>query len=259
MSKILVIVEGKSKEPLLFKKLFHVYDPSANIRIISYETNIYELYRQLFKDNEEDSRSLLMLLRSREKDEDKKKIFDEHYNEVILIFDFDPQDNLYSAEKLNKLMQYFNNSTENGRLYINYPMVESLFHLSKWDESQEIFNQRYICKNNLLRYKSIVGEESCNKYFRKFTREQYDILIKFNLFKVLFLLNTPLSEKSLCDYKKLYKVFEIETQALEKDEIVYVLNTCILYFYEYKSSMFNFFNNNIDFDYPITLIETPHY
>ena len=240
MGKILVLVEGKKRESILFKKLFYTYNPAVNKEIISYTTNIYELYGKLFKDNEEDSRSLLMLLRSREKDENKKKIFDEHYNEVILIFDFDPQDSLYSAEKLDRLMRYFNNSTENGRLYINYPMVESLFHLSKWDESQEIFNNRYIGKNDLTNYKEIVGAETCNNHFRKFTRIQFDILIKLNLFKVLFLLNTPPSEKILCSSKKLYHIFEIESNALEKQEVIYVLNTCILYFYEYKPSLFDF-------------------
>ena len=158
-----------------------------------------------------------------------------------MIFDFDPQDSQYSTEKLDRLLRYFNNSTTNGRLFINYPMVESLFHISSWNESQDVFNNRYIKKDNLLNYKSIVDKESCRYTdFKKFTRQQFDVLIKLNLLKVLFLLNASPSRKLLCDAKKLHQIFEIESSALEKQEAIYVLNTCILYFYEYKPSLFDF-------------------
>ncbi len=245
--KILLLVEGERREPRLLNRLFQMYDADAKIEIVSYNTNIYVLYNQLFEDGEEERKDLFMLLRSREKDKDKKKIFNEHFNEVILIFDFDPQDSQYSNDKLDRLMRYFNNSTTNGRLFINYPMIESLFHISNWNESQDIFNHRCVGKKDLPNYKSIVNKESCRyNDFRKFTREQFDILIKLNLFKMLFLLNTSLYEKLLCDAKKLYQVFALQSNALEKQEIVYVLNTCILYFYEYRPSLFDFSDNRCE-------------
>ena len=242
--KVLLLVEGDKKEQRLLNKLFQIYDAETSVEIVSYSTNIYALYNPLFKDAEEEQIDLFMLLRSREKNKARKKIFDEHFNEVILIFDFDPQDSQYSNEKLDRLMRYFNNSTTHGRLFINYPMVESLFHISSWNESQDVFNNHYIEKGNLLSYKSIVDKESCRYTdFKKFTRQQFDVLMKLNLLKVLFLLNVSPSGGLLCDAEKLYQIFQIESHALKEQEIVYVLNTCILYFYEYKPSFFDFFDN----------------
>lgn len=48
-----------------------------------------------------------------------------HYTDVALIFDFDPQDNRFDPLLLKKLQSIYNESTELGQLYINYPMLES--------------------------------------------------------------------------------------------------------------------------------------
>ena len=52
------------------------------------------------------------------------------FSEIYLFFDYDFQNtNLSSAEmnaRLEKMLALFNNETENGKLYVSYPMVESL-------------------------------------------------------------------------------------------------------------------------------------
>lgn len=40
--------------------------------------------------------------------------------DVYLIFDFDFQAPQYSQEKVLKMVNFFNNETEQGKLYINY-------------------------------------------------------------------------------------------------------------------------------------------
>lgn len=125
MSKILMLVEGAKTDVKLMSKLLDMYGISDNHELVSYNTNIYELYREMFSDGDPDAIDLLQLLKEREYDENKKKIFDERYSDILLIFDLDPQDHLFSVHKIMEMAEYFNESSDMGKLYINYPMINS--------------------------------------------------------------------------------------------------------------------------------------
>ena len=61
------------------------------------------------------------------------------------------------------MLKLFNNETELGKLYINYPMVESYYHLIKLPDSD--YNNRMISLNGLTgkKYKRLVNKVSCFK------------------------------------------------------------------------------------------------
>lgn len=80
------------------RKLFDIYGISENHQLVSYNTNIYTLYREMFEKSEPETVDLLQLLKEREADEEKKKIFNEYYSDILLIFDLDPQDPLYTKD-----------------------------------------------------------------------------------------------------------------------------------------------------------------
>ena len=54
-SKILVLVEGAKTDVKLMQKLFEVYGISERYEILSYNTNIYTLYREMFSDGDPSS------------------------------------------------------------------------------------------------------------------------------------------------------------------------------------------------------------
>lgn len=91
-AKILVIVEGEKTDVRLMKHLLRTYGLDKKHAIVSYNTNIYTLYNDMFRDDDPESYDILQVLKSRESDEYKKRIFDEEYSDILLIFDFDPQD-----------------------------------------------------------------------------------------------------------------------------------------------------------------------
>lgn len=103
--KILMIVEGAKTDVKLMTHLLDMYGISRNHEIVSYNTNIYTLYREMFADGDPDSMDILQILKSRESDQDKKKIFDEVYSDILLIFDLDPQAPDYSADKIKEMQQ----------------------------------------------------------------------------------------------------------------------------------------------------------
>lgn len=121
-SKILVLVEGEKTDYRLMGHLLEVYGISDSHEIVSYNTNIYVLYNEMFRDGDPASMDILQILKEHERDLEKKKLFDERYSDILLIFDLDPQDPAFSADKIVEMASYFVESSDMGKLYLNYPI-----------------------------------------------------------------------------------------------------------------------------------------
>ena len=128
--RILVLVEGVKIDVALMERLLTVYQIDAKYEIVSYCTNIYTLYGEMFEDNDPSDMDLLQLLKSHEQDPVKKELFDDSYSDILLIFDLDPQDPGFTHEKIGNMARYFVESSDMGKLYINYPMVEAFYHMA---------------------------------------------------------------------------------------------------------------------------------
>ena len=122
-AKILVLVEGAKDDVKLMGHLFGIYGISNSHQIVSYNTNIYDLYEHMFAENNPSDIDLQQLLKEREPDPNKKAILDDYYSDKLLIFDMDPQDPRFSSDKLAQMIDYFTESSDMGKLYINYPIV----------------------------------------------------------------------------------------------------------------------------------------
>lgn len=126
MDNILFIVEGEKEEPLIIKTLISKFLGKRINAIISYNSNIHQLYEELYNDDDID---IIRLLKSQGK-LDGLKIRPDQISEKYLFFDLDPHDEAFKKSGFNNvknLMEYFNNETENGKLYINYPFSEALY------------------------------------------------------------------------------------------------------------------------------------
>lgn len=157
-----MIVEGERKDVRLMKKANELLGLD-NHSIVSYNTNIYELYERLLGDIKKDSLEenniacidpdldLLQVLKEREHEKEKLEILNGDYTDIVLIFDFDPQDNRYKKDVLLALLEFFTESTDKGRLYINYPMVEGLYHFRKLPDYS--FKNRKVTKDELVLHK----------------------------------------------------------------------------------------------------------
>lgn len=156
-NKILILVEGEKREVKMMNKMLSIYDLS-DIQIVSYGANIYNLYKDMFEDKNPEDYDLLQVLKSRENDYKKKEIFDQYYSDILLIFDLDPQDSSFQQENLIFMQGYFSESSDNGKLYINYPMVESFYHMKSIPDSG--FPSRFIAFDKVNNYKHIVSRET---------------------------------------------------------------------------------------------------
>lgn len=238
--KILMLVEGAKTDVKLMKHLLDMYGISETHEIVSYNTNIYTLYKEMFVDNEPESIDLLQLLKSRETDESKKALFNESYSDILLIFDLDPQDGEFSAEKIMEMQNYFTESSDMGKLYLNYPMVEAFYHMK--DIPDEEYNDRTVELQELLdkSYKTRVNRENRNRNYTKFavTREECDIVIKQNIGKGRVIAkvsdNIIVPNSNVLDSKVILKN---QLDYMEQNQKLYVLCTCVYYIWHYNSGL----------------------
>lgn len=142
----LFIVEGNHEKKKLMGLLLKIY-PEIDIEwedIIIYTTNIYQLYeliKKKYNDNWYDTDVDLPFIVG-EKLRLDETLHKEDFMNILLIFDYERHDPSFSEEKIRNLQSYFRESTDVGKLYINYPMVESYQHL--FSIPDDTYAQRYI-------------------------------------------------------------------------------------------------------------------
>lgn len=236
-TKVLIITEGKKTEPKLYRKAFELFPLFNKYEIYSYKANAYDLYGYLepyWNDGSLEASDFLQILQEHEQNEEKKTILRQDFSDVFLIFDFDPHDHRYDFAKLQRLLTYFNESTECGKLYINYPMVESYKHfLSMYDEA---YMERMVRFEDLTSYKHIVAKESGIGNVGDFTRDTFSMIVNENLHKLYYLCmdERKLSDAVKLDYLLMY-VAEKQNLFITQDKYCYVLNTGLFFLPQFSS------------------------
>ncbi len=231
--KILILVEGEKQDVNLMKHLLHIYRIDAKYEIVPYRTNIYTLFDEMFIDDDPEMIDLLQLLKSREKSEVKRLLFDEVYSDILLIFDLDPQAPEYHESKIKRMSEYFIESSDMGKLYINYPMVESFYHMKNIpdDDYLERFTTLSELKAGL--YKLRVNNENRNRDYRKFAvnKSECNYVILRNLEKALLLVD---QQGPLNEIPRQMDIFLAQSDLMHSEEKVLILSTCGFFFPEYN-------------------------
>lgn len=238
--QVLLIVEGEKQEIKLFHALFECYGLDIGYEIVSYNTNIYELYERMFSGGFQDDLSLLGVLKERASEEDKW-LFDQDYSDVLLVFDYELQDNRFSPERLEEMQRYFNESTDNGKLYVNYPMVEACKHFLKMPDVEYL--NRTVSREDVLKYKSIVGNASRYQSFeRHFIRPNVDEMIVLTAIKALRLCGHNGEAGYESEYRDLdhETIVKAQNDTLRLADEVWVLGTCLLFILDYSTGLIDF-------------------
>ncbi|MDO5478447.1 MAG: hypothetical protein Q4G23_04710 [Clostridia bacterium] len=236
-SKILVLVEGEKTDYKLMQHLLSVYGIDSNHEIISYNTNIYTLYNEMFKDDNPDSLDILQVLKMHEKNSEKKKLFDNYYSDILLIFDLDPHDPLFSPSKITRMLDHFRESSDMGKLYINYPMVEAFYHMKSIPD--DAYNSYIATLDELKKklYKTRVATENRNHDYRKFAvnKDECNTVIKQNIEKAHLISGNQHSAE--IDTEEALKILSKQLAKLDSEQALSVLCTCVFYIAEYASAL----------------------
>lgn len=163
----LFIFEGSKREPRLFTTLERLFFESKedDQRIVCcYNSNIYSLYQHYMRYGE--GADIISILREIMKVRDENPFTDDmlisDFAEIYLFFDYDFHDSRYTTAEINShledMLNVFNDETENGKLYISYPMIEALRYTKILPD--EDFNQYIVNRAESHDFKRIAAEFS---------------------------------------------------------------------------------------------------
>ena len=167
---ILFVFEGVKREPDLFRTIQRLYFSNREEQIVcSYNNNIYQLYKDLQEyDGDGDIVSLLMEKFASQKDNPLKDIDrSADISEIYLFFDYDFHNRNLSLEEINRqvkeMLETFDNETEYGKLYIDYPMVESIRYTKFLPDAN--YWTYTISRTDCSRFKGLSAEFSAYRSF----------------------------------------------------------------------------------------------
>ena len=180
-SKILVIIEGEKTEKQIIYSLNNLFFNNIIIEI-AYKNVIYELYKKI---KEDEFLDFLPTLQELLENSNLNKFTREDFSEIYLFFDHDGHSHLANDNKLKKMLEFFNNETQNGKLYISYPMVEALKHIN--DDFKNLVAK---IKDN-KKYKMRVNSEANNKYksLKKYDKNLWKEITKLHCKKLNYVVN----------------------------------------------------------------------
>lgn len=213
-----------------------------------YDAEIYQLYRQL-KD-EEFAIDMVDLLKERNK-ENAELLRDytrDSFAYIYLFFDYDAHSTLASDDKIVEMLNFFNNETENGLLYISYPMLEAIRHYKDMQSFKELTVK---CKRVNCPYKGDCGEvEECMKEphyknvsasecqpqltnINKFTKEVWQELIRAHVSKMNYLVHDVFDLPVLIEPQSVIFGKQLEKHINHKCPEVAVLSAFPIYVLDY--------------------------
>lgn len=240
MSKnILFVVEGEKSETRFMQKLISVFIRDVQPEFFHYKTNIHQMIDGMMNDDGRIDEDLDFIehLRSCGTNKGDRSVLNRKFTDVFLFFDMDPQDQKYDAEKMQSVLDYFSDPSDNGKLYVNYPMLESYKHVS--DLNSLSFLDTKVNREDIRRYKSIVDAEALSslKDLSKITEEMWKRLLTLNVIKANMICNGIEDLPDMEQYENTIKqdtIFRIQSKHLEKDGFLFVMNTSLFYIVDYK-------------------------
>lgn len=197
---ILFVFEGEKREPELFRTIETLFFKDKQNIVCSFGNNIYELYSEL--KSLDDAGDIVSVMRERYKGEEDSPFAgiesSSAFSEIYLIFDYDFQNKNITLAEMNrqilKMLELFDDETENGKLFINYPMVEAIRYTKSLPDP------------NFRDY--IVSREQCQKTPFKGLADEFSDYKSFDF--LTFSTRRPASGKEIESRKQNWKMVNIQ-------------------------------------------------
>lgn len=215
ITRALFIVEGADDEFDFIRYCFDRVGLKNNYSIFRYGCNIYNFYDCLManqKDGDFSSLDVLTVLKEAAESKHNKlpnasdiKLLDSFYTDIFLVFDLDNHDTVHTAEEkrsiLAHLSNFFVDSTDQGMLIVNSPMVESYRDLSVLPNNKVQINDDIKVEESQS-YKDLVGRRSKGvPPLSKYSKDSFLITSSLFYHKLSSLIGTDSIEDFTCkDY-----------------------------------------------------------
>lgn len=214
----LFVFEGESTEYNIVSLLErHFMEESIAIKC-AYCGDIYQFYRKMRA--EDFDINLVTLLRERSPENCKalEGYDNDSFAYIYFFFDYDGHATQASDEQIEEMLSFFDNETENGKLFISYPMVEAIRHYKNKEAFKEltVISKRQNCDLidscpkekiclTLPHYKTFVPTDSDLTVTRLNTKGKWQELIDAHLCKANFVVNNQYERpEELIDQQSLF-------------------------------------------------------
>lgn len=136
---------------------------------------------------------------------------------------------------------YFTESSEMGKLYLNYPMVEAFYHMKSIPDENYT---SYLATWEELRnhtYKSRVQRENRNHSYQKFAinKAECDVVIWQNIQKAWCVAENRLPTLQSPLLPDLIDVLLAQIEHMRERQAVMILCTCAFYVVDYNPNLLN--------------------
>jgi hypothetical protein len=206
---VLLVFEGETIEKQIFNSIeTNFFPPSVGKTIIraSFRGEIFQLWNIVKDDPDLD---IVEILKERPNsdimDIDRKAV-----SEVHLFFDHDAHSHFDEIsqqeyhEKINSLLDTFNNEFAMGKLWISYPMAEAIKHCKM--NPMDCFNDSLVKILENTDYKKLVNDKSDYRDIRRFDVSIWHYLSAVNIQRTFCLVND--TYKAVSDYQEIAGWFE---------------------------------------------------
>ena len=262
---ILFVFEGCKDEPKIYATIKALYfeKESEDIKYI-FNSNIYGLYDIIMKEYSDfngidDVADVVSILRKIHPDSDLKNIErSSEIDQIFYFFDYDfqqvfhekerhPSDSLKKCmeinnDKVRKMLNFFHNETEMGKLYINYPMVESLKFTKHLPDSQ--YNSYQVTLNechgkfkgmaeqftDYHSYHGLLIEDTIDK---EIISKNWQKLKEQNIKKANFLCTGEDSSPENKEAISQNRIYQSQLNKYNTDAHIGILNSFPLFLYDY--------------------------
>ncbi|MBA5248965.1 MAG: hypothetical protein FE834_05450 [Gammaproteobacteria bacterium] len=224
---ILLVYEGEKSEPKYIKSLIQKTDINIKGEIIetAFCNNIYGLCNltRSFDTAEDKIYELFKKQKLKTLSNSERSIpTKEEISEIYLFFDYDKHAPNADNDQIRTMLNEFNDETEQGKLYISYPMLEALR-----DKENSVFKIK-----SGRKYKENIGNTGVENIAR-LDEEKFNVLILEHLKKANYLVNRKYQMPD-----NLIEQSDIFTQQLKQHitpyEEVAVLSALPLFYLDYK-------------------------
>lgn len=242
MNKIAIIYEGVKSEMEIFdnlNKCFFSEKTEFSLFFLPADGNIYMLWERLKEDDfETDVISVVKEMCKTVKIDGLENIQASEFSEIYLFFDYDIHNNNLKKEHrgwdvLNEMFKTFNNETELGKLYVSYPMIESIKDISIENKD---YKELYIEIKDSSVYKSLMGGSKDFSNYAQITRSMWLIACEASRKRATLIVTygEDISYEDFLFVVTQEKIYETQRELYVKNNgCIAILNAIPLFLLEY--------------------------
>lgn len=242
-AKVLIVLEGEKPEENTLTRLQRAFpeelaDLSEDLVEYIYSSHIYGLYNKL-KEDDGFSDVIEVLKELYPEDENLQNTNREDISQVFLFFDIDihKQPIEESCDQLNELVQFFDNETENGKLFLSYPMAEAInicdVENGLMSDDRKLFSIDK-CENDGFKHFADNLNRDSKTICRANSRKNWLIISKANYEKAKWLMHLTTDElSSVLDQMQQAAILQHQQELIKQNNVVATLSAFPFFLLEY--------------------------